>query len=155
MIGESSVESDEVTIEAPAEVVWSVLVDFPNYRLWNAFCPSVEGELKIGAPLAMKVDLGAGLQDQVEYITVLDAPRRIVWSMENRPGDPIHADRSQVITPIDEVRCTYRSVDEFAGDMVPSMMAALAEPVERGFNVCARGLKQRAESLYRAQLEAS
>jgi len=149
MIGEKSVASDEITIDAPAEVVWSVITDFDNYHLWNEFCPRIEGELALGAPLAMQVDLGNGLQDQVEYITALEPPRRIVWSMENRPGDPIHADRSQIITPIDAERCSYYSIDEFAGDMVPSMMQDMAEPVERGFNLCAAGLKARAEALYR------
>jgi len=149
MIGEKSVTSDEITIEAPAEVVWSVITDFDNYHLWNEFCPRIEGELALGAPLAMQVDLGNGLQDQVEYITALEPPYRIVWSMENRPGDPIHADRTQIVTPIDEGHCSYYSIDEFAGDMVPSMMQDMAEPVERGFNLCAAGLKARAEALYR------
>ena len=44
----------------------------------------------------MQVDLGMGLQEQVEYITCIEAPRKITWSMANNPGDPIHADRSQV-----------------------------------------------------------
>lgn len=149
MIGEKSVASDEITIDAPADVVWSVITDFDNYYLWNEFCPRIEGELALGAPLAMQVNLGNGLQEQVEYITALEPPYRIVWSMENRPGDPIHADRSQIITPIDAERCSYYSIDEFAGDMVPSMMQGMAEPVERGFNLCASGLKARAEALYR------
>ena len=149
MIGEKSVASDEIIIDAPAEVVWSVITDFDNYYVWNEFCPRIEGELALGAPLAMKVDLGNGLQDQVEYITALEPPHRIVWSMENRPGDPIHADRSQIITPIDAQLCSYYSVDEFSGEGVLAMMEALAEPVERGFNLCAAGLKARAEALYR------
>ncbi len=148
MINESSVESDHITIHAPASVVWDVIVDFENYPRWNQFCPEVRGELKLGAPLAMKVDLGNGLQDQVEYITTIEAPHRIVWSMENKPGDPVHADRSQVVTPIDEHSCSYWSIDEFSGEHVPAMMEALAEAVERGFNLCAGNLKARAEALY-------
>mgnify|MGYP003656787991 FL=1 len=150
MISDNSVASETIIINAPAEVVWSVIVDFGSYPLWNRFCPQIDGELKLGAPLAMKVDLGNGLQEQVEYITVIEAPHRIVWSMENKPGDPIHADRSQIITPIDDSSCRYVSMDEFSGPMVPSMMEALAEEVERGFNRCAEDLKARAEALYRA-----
>ena len=149
MINSDSVSSEKLTIEAPAELVWSVIVDFEHYHLWNAFCPEVKGELKLGAPLVMSVDLGNGLQEQVENITLIEAPNRIVWSMENKPGDPIHADRSQIIEAIDDKRCTYTSIDKFAGEMVPQMMAAMAEPVERGFEKCAEGLKARAEALYR------
>ena len=149
MIGSDSISSEKITIEAPAELVWSVIVDFENYHLWNEFCPHVSGELQLGAPLAMKVDLGNGLQDQVEYISHIDAPHRIVWSMENKPGDPIHADRSQIIEALDDQRCTYVTIDEFSGEMVPQMMSAMAEPVETGFARCAEGLKARAEALYR------
>ena len=155
MIDNNSVSSDRVTIHAPAELVWQVIVDFDNYVQWNRFCPEIRGELKLGAALAMRVDLGNGLQDQVEYISTIEAPRRIVWSMENKPGDPIHADRSQVIEPIDEHSCTYWSIDEFAGDMVPAMMEAMAEPVERGFNLCAQGLKDHAERLYQERRAAT
>lgn len=151
MINENSVASETLTINAPAEVVWEVIVDFANYHTWNAFCPEVRGELVLGSPLAMRVDLGNGLQDQVECITVIEAPHRIVWSMENKPGDPICADRSQIITPIDDKHCTYSSIDEFSGEMVPPMMAAMGEAIERGFNTCAQGLKERAEALYRQQ----
>lgn len=155
LIDSNSVSSEKITIHAPAELVWQVIVDFDNYGQWNPFCPSVEGALELGAALTMKVDLGNGLQEQVEYISAIDAPRRIVWSMENKPGDPIHADRSQIIESINAHSCTYWSIDEFAGDMVPAMMAAMAEPVERGFNRCAQGLKAHAERLYQAQQTAS
>ena len=35
------VSSETVTIDAPAELVWAVLVDFAAYGEWNAFCPSI------------------------------------------------------------------------------------------------------------------
>ncbi|MDX1735644.1 MAG: SRPBCC domain-containing protein [Halioglobus sp.] len=148
MITENSVASETITINAPAQLVWDVIVDFENYPLWNRFCPGASGTLALGEPLTMQVDLGNGPQEQVEYFTVIEPPHRIVWSMENKPGDPVHADRAQVITPLDEHSCTYVTVDEFAGEAVPQMMEAMAEAVERGFNLCARCLKERAEALY-------
>ena len=36
-------------------------------------------------------DLGFGLQPQIEYITSIEAPKKIAWSMGNKPGDLIHA----------------------------------------------------------------
>jgi hypothetical protein len=129
-------------------LVWSVVVDFDNYRLWNRFCPKISGELELGSPIAMRVDLGNGLQDQVEYVSRIEPPNVIVWSMENRPGDPIHADRLQRITAIDESRCSYWTVDYFSGDMIGLMIKEMGEAVERGFNICAKGLKARAEALH-------
>lgn len=153
MIDDRSVSSEKITIHAPAEIVWEVLVDFENYGLWNTFCPEISGTLELGAPLRMKVDLGQGLHEQVEYVTRIEPMRTIVWSMQNKPGDPIHADRTQQITAVDEQTCTYWTIDEFSGDAVAPMIAALGEAVEQGFGRCAQGLKQRAEEVFMGRNE--
>ena len=142
------VSSDEVVIEAPAALVWEIITDFEKYGEWNQFCPSIEGELEIGSPVKMQVDLGNGLQEQVEYITCIEAPGKITWSMENKPGDPIHADRSQVVTALDDGRCSYVTYDDFSGDFAAEMVKQMGEQVRSGFNLCARNLKQRAEALF-------
>lgn len=151
MITENSVSSDELTINAPAELVWEVLVDFDNYHLWNDFCPSIEAQLKLGSPVAMQVDLGNGPQPQTEFITRLEPPRVITWSMENKPDDPVHADRSQFVTPLDDGSCTYLTVDEFSGEAMGPMLEAFGKVMEDGFNRCAIGLKARAEALYQSR----
>ena len=145
------VSSDTFTIEAPAALVWQVIVDFASYDQWNEFCPSIEAELVLGSPVVMKVDLGHGLSDQVEYMSCIEAPQRIAWAMENNPGDPIHAERWQVIEPVDEHRCTYVTYDEFSGPEVQGMVEMMGEPVRKGFNLCAEGLKRRAEQLYSSE----
>lgn len=150
MITENSVSTEEITIAAPAQVVWDVLLDFDNYGQWNRFCPEIKGEAGMGSALHMMVDLGNGLQQQIEYVTRLEPPHLVTWSMENKPGDPIHADRTQRVTPIDETSCSYWSIDEFSGEAVAPMVEAFGEQVEKGFNLCAEGLKARAEALYQA-----
>ncbi|MFT5695008.1 MAG: hypothetical protein ACI9QQ_000983 [Myxococcota bacterium] len=149
MIDESSVSCEKTLIDAPAETVWAVLVDFEAYGAWNEFCPQMKGELTMGAPLEMQVNLGHGLQEQVEYITCIEAPHKIVWSMRNLPDDPIHANRTQLIESIDATHCSYWSIDAFEGKAVAAMMKAMAEEVERGFALCAEGLKREAERRYR------
>ena len=147
MITEDTVSSDEITIEAPIQLVWDVLVDFANYGEWNEFCPSCEAELEMGSPVRMQVDLGMGLQEQVEYICLIEPPTTIAWRMENKPGDPIHAVRTQYLKAIDDSSCTYVSVDEFSGEAVAPMMEAMAKGVETGFNRCGYGLKAYCEKL--------
>jgi uncharacterized protein YndB with AHSA1/START domain len=151
MITASSVSSEEIVINAPAELVWEVILDFDNYGLWNTFCPSMKGKPVVGSPLHMMVDMGNGPQLQVEYVTKVEPIHTIVWSMENKPGDPIHADRTQRVTPIDDSSCRYWSVDEFSGEFAGPMLEQMGKLVEKGFNDCARDLKQRAEGLFRAR----
>lgn len=149
MITENTVSSDEVEIDAPAALVWEVLVDFAAYGEWNTFCPAAEATLALDSPIRMQVDLGFGLQEQVEYICRIEAERVIAWRMANRPEDPIHAVRTQTLTPLSGGRCRYVSVDEFGGPGAAEMMEAMAGPVEAGFNRCAYDLKAHCEALYR------
>ncbi len=151
MITDNAVYSDRVTINAPAGVVWDVLLDFENYAEWNAFCPEIKTEsLARGSALDMKIYLGNGLVRQVEYVSKEEPERCISWRMANQPEDPVHAVRSQYIELQDEKTCIYWTVDEFSGPGMAAMMDQMAEAVEIGFNRCAYGLKARAESLYAA-----
>lgn len=151
MITQDTVSSDVVVIEAPASLVWGVLVDFENYGKWNEFCPSCEAELILGSPVKMQVDLGFGLQEQIEYLCRIDEGEAIAWRMDNNPGDPIHAVRTQYINVLSSERCSYVSVDEFSGEASPGMIDMMGKAVESGFNLCAYGLKEYCEALYAAR----
>ena len=148
MITADTVSSDEITIAAPIQLVWEVLVNFADYGKWNSFCPECEAALEIGSPIKMQVDLGFGLQEQVEYICRIDPPNAIAWKMDTKPGDPIHAVRTQYIRQVDENTTVYVSVDEFSGEGMPMMMETLGKAVEDGFNACGYGLKRYAEQLF-------
>lgn len=148
MITENSVVSDEVTIHAPVELVWDILIDFDAYGQWNGFCPVAKNEaFEIGAAMDMMVDLGSGLSQQVEYLCRIEPLQCIAWAMENKPDDPVHAVRSQYLRKIDSQTCTYQTIDEFSGPHMKAMMDSFAPAVESGFNRCAYDLKSRAEAL--------
>lgn len=148
MITETEVYSDKVTIDAPVELVWEILLDFDRYGEWNGFCPQVKNDkLELGAAVDMMVDLGGGPSQQVEYISRLEPGKCIAWAMENKPEDPVHAERIQYLEPLDSESCTYQTVDKFSGPMVATMMEQFAGAVEEGFNRCAYDLKARAEQL--------
>lgn len=149
MITENTVSSDEVHIEASAEFVWDILLDFDNYGQWNSFCPVAKNDsLELGSPVDMMVDLGDGPSRQVEYICKVEPHKCIAWKMENKPEDPVHAVRSQHLKKVDDESCTYVSIDEFSGPEMRAMMDAFATNVETGFNRCAYDLKAHAEKLY-------
>lgn len=151
MITDTTVASDEIEIDAPAELVWQVLIDFENYSEWNSFCPQATAKLELGAPINMMVDLGNGLQHQIEYISRIEPNRLIAWSMANKPGDPIQAVRTQTISALSSNRCSYVSIDEFAGSAIKKMIAAMGKPIEQGFNRCAKDLKRYAEQQHNQQ----
>ena len=147
MITHDTVFSDEVTIHAPVETVWAVLVDFERYSEWNEFCPSIKTRLEVDAPVDMMVDLGDGLQNQVEYFERIETNSTLVWSVTMGGPGELFARRTQTLTPIDQDSCTYVTDDRFEGTLVSTVLDAFGPAIERGFNTCALGLKRRAESL--------
>lgn len=152
MITDTAVYSDEVTINAPASLVWQILTDFDRYGDWNQFCPSVKNKaLEIGEPVEMMVDLGRGLQEQTEYICRIEPERVIAWEMDPANREIVYAVRTQTITPVDEQSCRYISIDEFEGEMTAAVVETEGANVERGFNLCAQCLKAHAEALYAGQ----
>lgn len=147
------IASELIEIEAPQALVWEILLDFPNYNVWNEFCPVAGVEsLAIGEPIVMRVDIGFGLQDQTEYFSKIQPSNCIAWRMENKPEDTIHAERVQTIEVLSETRCSYISIDYFSGPDVPGMIDAVGEGVRNGFNLCAQNLKRHAEQRYKASL---
>ena len=155
MISADAVASDAVDINAPVEWVWGILIDFANYAAWNSFCPVAHCEsLTLGAPLHMQVELGQGPQPQTEYFCRIEPNRVIAWRMQNQPDDPIHAVRTQTLTPLPGACCRYVSLDEFSGAGAAAMIELLGAAVEKGFNDCARDLKRYAEQRWARHRQA-
>ena len=71
------VRSITVQIDAPAQIVWEVLVDFDRYSEWNPFCVEASGVLEVGEPLSMKLKSyteEGQYFDNVEIITEVISP---------------------------------------------------------------------------------
>jgi len=47
------VVSETVTINAPASLVWDILLDMPKYGEWNPFCVECESMLEMGAAVSL------------------------------------------------------------------------------------------------------
>lgn len=149
MITASAVYSDKVIINAPAEFVWAILTDFPSYIQWNRFCPIILNKgLAVGEKVDMQVDLGKGLQQQVEVIEKIEAPHLIAWGMVLENAETLRALRTQSLKVIDNHCCEYVSVDEFSGSLTQTIIEQSGTAIEKGFNICAYGLKDFAEKCF-------
>lgn len=147
MISDTAVSSSPIIIKAPVERVWEVLVDFPNYIHWNQFNPGIEAQLKLGTPVVMQVVMAGQQFEMTEYMSRIEPCHALAWRMQNNPGDPIHAERTQYLEPVDANTCKYWSVDEFSGPGMAAMLAASGPAVEAGFELAAHCLKQHCETL--------
>lgn len=149
--------SDPIEIDAPAAVVWEILTDMPRYGEWNPFCVRAESTLEMGAPVKMSlVDYAnpGRLVPNTEYVCAFEPGRLLSWEMPYDAAWPYPARRDQIITPLGDDRCRYRSTDAFTGDNGIHVMRFAGAWVTRAFNDTAKALKARAEAFHAARSSA-
>ena len=143
----STIRSDPVTIEAPADTVWRVLTDFDRYGEWNPFTPSVKAELR---------DRGSSRHARRHGRLIASSRRRSSAHSSLRPYWPgstiigprwlLHAVREQRLEALSDETCRYTTSDEFKGVLMPLVILLSGGFVRRGFNAVALALKRRAEA---------
>ena len=137
-------------IEAPKDVVWSVIADFAAYAEWNPFVLACDSELRVGAPIAMTVQLGDRQRDQVEFVSKVVAGELFEYRM--KPVGPLlHSYRQHEVASIADGRTLYRSKFELNGWLSPLVGAMLSGPLHDGFKGMTDSLVSRSEQLVSRQ----
>jgi hypothetical protein len=133
-------------IEAPAELVWEVITDFPRYGEWNPFVVACQSTLKPGDPIDLQVVLTSRPQKQREWIISHTPGVEFSYSMKPVPG-LLRSRRQHKLSPLGPGRCRYESHFELAGAMRPLVLALFGGGMKRGFAGMTAGIKTRAEQL--------
>jgi len=147
-----------ILIDAPIEVVWSVMLDTDAYSKWNPFiekaeCPSPP---VVGDPIVLHVRWSNGRTTRSpERIAVVEPPAdadggarhaTLAYRYEGIGSKLglVQGVRWQRLTQATGGPTSYDTIEEFSGPLV-----ALAGParVEEGFRRHADALKRRAEKL--------
>jgi hypothetical protein len=134
-------------IDAPIDVVWQTLTDFAHYAEWNPFTTHVETTLEVDSPVVLHVEMpGRSKSVRTECVNLVEPGQTICWGMHLGHPSLLCANRWQVLSKLQGDRTRYFTVDRFSGLMVPAMMWLYSEPMRRGFQSVADGLKVRAEA---------
>lgn len=140
------VASDPVEIEAPAERVWDILVDFERYKEWNPFTTRVDATLDIGSPVMLHVKLGRLKRKQPEVIETVEPPHLLAWGVTMGARFLLIARREQRLEVLSETRCRYLTTDATTGLLTPLVALLFGRFIRQGFNEMAAALKTRAEA---------
>lgn len=147
------VTSITVEIDAPASVVWEVLTDLDNYKLWNSFCFSIRCGMQINDPVEMLTqhpDTGETWPVN-EYLVACEPEQLLSWEQRPVPENKDAARRDQYVQALDAQRCTYFTTDQFLGINADTIMAEHGAWVKKAFDQVARDVKKRAEALHAAR----
>ena len=146
------IRSIDVDIDAPAETVWEVLIDFANYARWNSFTPRISTLLPpndpIGTPHRLFVPSMKGAAEFfTHYLRVFDRPRHLAWEHPPEPLSMHLTRRDQYLETLPRGRCRYWSTDTLFGDTADELYALHGEWVQRGLDTIAVELKAEAERI--------
>ena len=78
------------------------------------------------------IDLGFGLQQQIDYIPCIEAPKKIAWPVGNKPRESIHVCRSKYIMALSNNSCSYFNIDGLPEEHMLAMLEQFAFGIERG-----------------------
>ena len=137
----------EVTIDAPAEVVWDVLTDLDRYPEWNPFIVESTGTPSVGARLTNRLQPPGG-KAMTFRPTVTEFEPGATFEWLGRAGLPRIFDGRHRF----ELRATpsggtaVAHTEQFHGVLVPFMRSSLDTRTKAGFEAMNAALKARAES---------
>ena len=135
-----------IDIQAPADKIWKILLDFPSYPQWNPFITSVKGVPSQGEKLAITIKLPEKGKQRFQPVCLNVTPQKeLRWKgklLTKGLFDGEHVFELQVLNK-KTVRLFQR--EYFSGLLVPLMWKKLEPSTLQGFKLMNRKLKQRAE----------
>jgi len=140
----------ETVIDAPAALVWDVLMDLPNYGEWNPYTIAMKSTLRVGDPMVMTVRMSALLTlEQTEHIRVLDYDGyKACWGINTTTPALNSGERCQWLEELSDGSGTrYITEDLIEGSLNPVVSGLFDGDLKVGFEGVAKGLKARAEAL--------
>ena len=139
------IETD-IEIEATAEKVWSILLDFPAYPHWNPFIRTIAGPVKPGEHLTVSVQAeGKTAMTFRPTVLVALANRELRWRGRFLVPGLFTGEHYFQIIPITPTRVRFCHGEIFTGILVPFVKSDLEQGTQAGFMAMNRALKAYAE----------
>jgi len=133
-----------IDIDAQPQRVWEVLLDFPSWKEWNPFIPSITGTLEVGARLRISVTPpGIKPMEFKPYVFSIRPGEEIIWG-----GSFLwvlyRGDHAIFLEPRPNCGTHFRQRERFRGPMA-LFMNHMIDATELGYHQMNQALKRRVE----------
>ncbi|NWF83232.1 MAG: SRPBCC domain-containing protein [Bryobacteraceae bacterium] len=137
----------ELIIDAPAQRVWKVLIDFAAYPAWNPFVRKIEGAPKPGSRLKVVIRPPGGQGMTFKPVVLkADPNRELRWLGHFLLPGIFDGEHCFIIEPVSESRVRFIHSERFNGILVALMRSSLDGGTRAGFEAMNQALKARAET---------
>ena len=136
----------QIDINASAERVWSILMDFQSYARWNPFVRSIEGTAKVGGSLEVHIQAsGSNVMRFHPTVLTVEAKREFRWKGKLVMGGIFDGEHYFILEPKSGTQLTFRQGEAFSGLLVPVFRRSLDGATKQGFTAMNEALKREAE----------
>lgn len=140
--------ASEIIIDAPAAVIWEVLMDTDSYHQWNPFIQSINGSLKVGEKIAVLIQLeGKKAQLFRPRVLTLESAKELRWLGHLWVPGLFDGEHYFQLDQISATQTRFRHGENFRGILSGLIMNMVGEETRQGFEAMNAALKQRAERL--------
>ncbi len=141
----------EIEINAPAQKIWNIIIDFEHYPEWNTFTPRLGVKrIVVGEEFTLDCQMTEKqlLKDEHEAFLVYEPEKyKISWGTSRTRGRPgIKSFRWQICEPLDDRRTHFINYEEFHGVLTPVVNLLYSKKLQRAYDRYCQALKKRAES---------
>jgi hypothetical protein len=136
----------QLEINAPAERVWGILVDFEGYPRWNPFIRHINGEPKEGSRLRAFLQPPGSRGMTIKPVVLrADPGRELRWLGRLFLPGLFAGEHRFVIEPTAGSEVIFTQAERFRGLLVPLLWNFLDKKTRDGFNRMNEALKRLAE----------
>ena len=137
----------QIPIDASAERVWSLLVDFPRYPSWNPFVRSIEGHPQVGTTLKIFIQpAGAKGMGFKPIVLAVDELRELRWKGKLLLPGLLDGEHYFKIASRPDGGIQFEQGELFSGILVPLFKKSLDGATKNGFDAMNVALKRAAEA---------
>jgi hypothetical protein len=131
-----------IEIDAPANTVWEVLIDFSCYGQWNPFIRSISGEAKQGEQLEVFIQPPGGNGMTFRPVILAVQPgHELRWRGQLLLPGIFNGEHQFQLEPIEANRTRFVHRETFSGLLVPLLWRDLDTKTRQGFEEMNHALK--------------
>jgi len=135
-----------VTINAPPNDVWKVLVDIDRYPQWNRYATSAVGELRVGGEVEISVPRQGEKRRAVNNrVTELVVDQRLRWRSLSWYRLLVYGRRCRHLEAQPDGSTLFREVETMHGPLAGVIQRAMATQLLLGLQTECDSLKQEVE----------
>jgi hypothetical protein len=135
-----------IDIEAPAAMVWEILIDFAAFPTWNPFIVEAQGRVQVGERVSLRMQpvIGSAMTLHPRVVELVEG-RRLRWL--GRLGLPglFDADHLFIVEPSAVAESRFIQRERFTGALVPFVRRSLDRGTLPAFQAMNAAIKDRAE----------